>query len=112
MDNGLIAAQNNDDIESLLTNLRENFQFKSGKLECYIGIEVTQMSDGSIFINQAGYARRVPKKIKMIECNPVAIPADPNHSMKSEVDFDSKLCPYRQAIGSLIYLATATRPDI
>lgn len=50
----------------------------------------------------------------MGSCNPVIVPADPNtHLVKpvqgSQLD---ETFTYRQAVGSLLYLAVVTRPDI
>lgn len=115
IDDGLIAATNENDIECLLCYLKTHFQFKSGVLQSYLGLEISQMSDGSIFVNQAGYARRILEKFKMSECNAVSTPSDPHHSMAEIGEPSSnevKAFPYREAVGSLMYLATATRPDI
>lgn len=115
IDDGLIAASDEKDILLLLNELKEQFKFKSSTLDTFLGLEVSQKLDGSIHVNQAGYARRLLQKFKMIECNPVATPADQHHSMSSSEDSASKMgsaFPYREAVGSLMYLATGTRPDI
>lgn len=114
IDDGLIAAQDEKDINSLLNELSEQFQFKSGKLDSYLGLEVSETIDGSIHVNQAGYARRLLERFNMTECNPVATAADPHHSTNSncEISNDPITFPYREAVGGLMYLATATRPDI
>jgi len=48
----------------------------------------------------------------MIDANPVSIPMDPGQDLSLETGEDVHNVPYREAIGSLIYLVTVTRPDI
>jgi len=76
--------------------------------------EVKQQEDGFIFITQEQYAKKVLEKFHMHESKPVGIPSvsvqDPENSVTKERVGDD--VPYRAVIGSLMYLATGTRPDI
>lgn len=115
IDDGLIAATHESDIQKLLSELNEQFKFKSGALDSFLGIEILRTNDGSVHINQNGYAKRILQKFKMFDCNPVATPADPHHSMCTNGEPALNVphtFPYREAVGSLMFLATVTRPDI
>ena len=117
IDDGLIAASSENDIGDLVQYLNREFKTKTGNLECYLGIEVDQGIDGSIHIHQNAYSRKILKRFNMDECNAVAIPADQHHSTSSrsypnEEEENALDVPYREAVGSLMYLAVATRPDI
>lgn len=110
IDDGLLAASNQKLIETLINYLMEIFEIKVGEPDCYLGMEIEQQQDGSLFVSQRNYAVKVLQRFNMEDCNPISTPADPGQfsDEKSEmVEF-----PYRQAVGSLMYLAVATRPDI
>lgn len=70
-------------------------------------------------LSQQGYIERVLAKFNMQDCKPQMIPADPNlelHSLQcSSEDGEAQKtlnAPYRDAVGSLMFLAVVTRPDI
>ncbi|XP_036150019.1 secreted RxLR effector protein 161-like [Monomorium pharaonis] len=50
----------------------------------------------------------------MTDANPVTSPLDPNSKLEASTDevTDLENIPYQELIGSLLYLATCTRPDI
>lgn len=104
IDDGLIAARYERDINSLLCDLKEQFKFKSGSLESFVGLEVIHNPNGCIHIRQSGYAERLLQKFRMSECNPVATPADMHHKMRVDGEpakNEPTAFPYREAVGSL-----------
>ncbi|KAL9281401.1 putative RNA-directed DNA polymerase [Arabidopsis thaliana] len=70
-----------------------------GLLSYYLGIEVTQHSEG-ITLNQSRYALKILEEAGMKDCNPVHVPMDtsfqPSKS-ESEKEVDAKL--YRRNVG-------------
>ena len=79
----------------------------------FLGMQYRQMQDGSICINQESYTKRVLEKFGMLESNKVATPCERLDNSDSNDDICvSDNVPYREAVGSLMYLATGTRPDI
>ena len=48
----------------------------------------------------------------MSECKIATTPADNNVVLKKSLKSESEQFPYRQAIGSLMFAAIVTRPDI
>lgn len=112
VDDGLITGNNEGDIDAVIKHLQKEFDVKTIQLGCFLGIEIKQLDNGSIFIHQSAYARKVLSKFEMNECNPVTVPADPNQVLQNFEDSEKANYPFRQLVGSLLYLAMATRPDI
>ena len=63
------------------------------------------------FIEQEAYTKKILKRFKMDECNPVSTPVVINQD-EEEIGKLSSQVPYREAVGSLMYLMMNTRPDI
>lgn len=81
----------------------------------YLKLQIRFTTEG-IFINQSEYVKKMLKRIRCEDVNPVFTPI--KHGIvrdKNSFVNDKhliKLVPYREAIGSLLYLATMLRPDI
>lgn len=73
------------------------------------------MKDGSIFLHQGNYIKKILIRFNMSDADPVVIPADGHDERCIDMHKTkpvSNQVPYREAIGSLMYLSTGTRPDI
>jgi len=76
-------------------------------------------SKRQIMLSQTRYIEEMLKRYDFAECSPISTPMDPGvslsteHSPKtSEEQEQMRFVPYSHAVGSLMYLAIATRPDI
>jgi hypothetical protein len=78
--------------------------------ECTLGTNNCSQRDGSIFVSQEAYTNKILQKFNMAEAKGVSAPASREESDKHK-DVSGKV-PYREAAGSLMYLVTATRPDV
>lgn len=114
VDDGLIAAANNQLVDTMVNYLKDNFETKEGELDHFLGIEIDQRPDGSIFIHQSSYCKRILEKFNMEEANVLHIPTDPQHSLDPNLSgsLEAGEVPYRESVGSLLYLSQITRPDI
>ena len=65
-------------------------------------------------MKQNGYIRDLLDRFGMTDANPVASPLEPGLKLEAASDEDDghEALPYRELIGSLMYLAICTRPDI
>lgn len=77
-----------------------------------MGIELVDNDNGSVTMSQRRYIHNILERFGMDHCKSVISPTDistklaPNDS-PTKVD-----APFREAVGALMYLTTATRPDI
>jgi hypothetical protein len=106
--------------ERILKELHARFQVVVlGPLKSALGIEFIWGHDGSCHMKQTGYIDKMCKLFLTETSHPVHTPMKhkdrPRTEMSPTEDADKeemKDIPYREAIGSLIYLAICTRPEI
>ena len=109
VDDGLVGNKD-EEIEAFLGLLQEEFKIAIGSLENFLGMQIKCQSNGSIFVTQEAYTNKILQKFNMAEAKGVSTPASREES-DNHKDVSGKV-PYREAVGSLMYLAVATRPDI
>ncbi len=111
----LIAGSSITEVQSIKDKLSHRFEMKNmGEAKVILGIEISRnRKSRKLFINQSEYTQNVLERFGMINSKPVTTPMDRSYNevttQESELAHD---VPYRQAIGSLMYLRIATRPDI
>ena len=115
VDDILVASRNEKMIDEFSEHLSEIFEIKSlGDVKYCLGIEFTQNEQG-IMMSQRGYISYMLNRFRMSDSRPVATPIDFGTNLKQSKnqtnDTEEKI-PYRELIGSLIYLAVCSRPDI
>lgn len=115
IDDGIVVGKNQKLIDFLLKSLKKEFEITFSDPETFIGLQIEKNQDGSIFVHQSVYAQKVLERFNMQDTNSVTIPADvsleKNAYLKRNEEHYTR-APYREAIGSLMYLAIGTRPDI
>lgn len=81
----------------------------------YVGLQLERdRPHKRIFLHQKVYIERMLSKFKLNEARTISVLADPCVFLqKGELDENSQFnFPYQEAVDSLMFLATATRPDI
>ena len=77
-------------------------------------MQVEERENGSVWIGQSAYVTAILDRFRMTDCRPNQIPMDVGNLIQKAGPgakmVDATL--YQSAIGSLLYLAGATRPDI
>lgn len=112
VDDGLIAGDDDKCIREAVSYLQTHFEIKLMSVGCFLGLQIVQENDGSIFLHQKAYANRISNRFNMGNCNAVTTPSDPNQVLHGFIDSEPSNYPYREAVGSLMYLSLGTRPDI
>lgn len=113
VDDGLLISTDNSYITSVIDYLGKHFCMKAFDAKYFLGLEINRLSDGSLFLNQASYTEKILNVFGFADSHPVSTPADYQQILEVEGEEEAKVnFPYRQAVGSLLYLAIGTRPDI
>ena len=110
---GLIFGNCMTDIECVMNALKSEFEIIIGSAEVFVGIEIERnRKDKIIFLHQESYANKIINRFNMSLAYSCNTPADP----KISLSVPSKSCdinvPYRELIGSLMFLSVVTRPDL
>ena len=116
VDDLLIAGNNRQFVDKVKNEFQNRFKMKDlGVAQEFLGIEITRnRQDRTIHLCQSSYALKIINRFGMSNCNSVPTPmvvktiGDPNDTE----DKESNTFPYREAIGSLMYLMIGTRPDL
>lgn len=116
VDDGLVMSSSTDLIADMLTNLKERFDITVSDAKIFVGLEMERDREKQLIkVHQRQYVNRILHKFNMDQAKPVSVPAEPGIHLQIPVnqgDNSSKNEPYREAVGSLIFLATVSRPDI
>ena len=120
VDDILSVANNELGNDRVERDLGGKFEINSlGRPTKLLGMNINiNPSNNSISLSQTVYIDMLLKKFRLEHANLVTTPLDPNVKFdsieNSESEFDDKkvLTGYAQLIGSLMYLAIGTRPDI
>lgn len=113
VDDFLIFSNCKHESDSLIDRLSQNFKIKNlGQVKRYLGMRVNiDKNKNVITVDQEQYIEQLLEKFDMVDCNSVETPIECKLSVEKSSTCEEKL-PYQKLIGSLMYLAVLTRPDI
>ena len=113
VDDIIIASSDSETIAHMKQLLSERFKMDDrGKLRWFLGVDFKYVNDCYI-MSQTRYIDAILQRFGMSDCKPASTPIDPGSTLDSEnTNEQTTSFPYRQAVGSLVYLAYLTRPDI
>lgn len=107
-----------NEIPDIKKSISDRWQMEDlGIAHCIVGIQLWRVSKFAYCISQPALINAILARFGMTLCQPAStpFPADLKLTRVSDSEasrFISTGLPYRQAVGSLIYLAICTRPDI
>ena len=113
VDDLLVTGPDESAIIAMIKRFQEGYDIKNfGRMQSILGMEWERnMNTQTSYLTQKRYTQAVLEKFGMSDCRPQSTPA----IVQKEDDFTGLLKetgPYLEAVGSLIYLSTCTRPDI
>lgn len=115
VDDGIICSNNTAKMNDSLSKLSGVFKIKISEAEFFVGMQIKR--DRKLrFLKmfQTAYTKRILSKFNHENCMSLSIPADPSIKFL-KVDESNSVkhnFPYREVIGSLMFLMVATRPDL
>lgn len=115
VDDIIVTSDDQELLNHMRDELKCTFKIKDkGNLKYFLGIEINYDKDkGHLKLSQQRYTEKLLEKFNMINCKPSLVPLDPNFTF---VPTENKniICekPYRELLGSLMYLMLGTRPDL
>ena len=121
IDDITLASKSTTAIDSAVDDLKKHFKIHDlGPSHFPLGVQIhRECSKCSFSLSQHQYIIGMLERYKMSDCNPVSTPMAPGLKLskamapqtEAEVE-EMDNVPYLNAVGSLQYLATMTRPDI
>lgn len=120
VDDGLVCSNRVELQDEVLNHLRAEFEMRTLPPNRYLGFNIKRdRTNHHLFISQPDYVDEILRKFNMAQCNPRSTPADPGArltvvmSPRTEQQAAEMInVPYREAIGSLMFVMVTTRPDI
>jgi hypothetical protein len=109
----LILGNNINVIKEVKDFLSNNFEMKDlGETEVILNIKLLRERNGGVTLVQSHYVKNVLNHFGYSECTPSPTPYDPSVLLRKNHIIAWDQLRYSQIINSLIYFASATRPDI
>lgn len=115
VDDGLIAANSIETLKLVIERLSATFNITVGDSSMFVGVQILRDRESkSLIIHQSSYTRKIIEKFGMANAKTLSVPADPHVMLAPYQDGEerSSNVPYREAVGSLVFLAAVSRPDI
>uniref|UniRef100_A0AAV1VA69 Reverse transcriptase Ty1/copia-type domain-containing protein n=1 Tax=Peronospora matthiolae TaxID=2874970 RepID=A0AAV1VA69_9STRA len=113
VDDVLVTGSSLELIAQTKADLKTRFEMTdSGKCTFVLGIELVDESDGSVTMCQRRYVNDILKRFGMDECKATASPVDLSTRLVASSEAAKIDVPFREAVGALMHLTTATRPYI
>jgi hypothetical protein len=113
VDDILIMETSFDVIKEIKDFLSNNFEMEDlGEADVILNIKLLREGDSGITLVQSHYVEKVLSRFGYSECEPALTPYDPSKLLKKKRMTSRDQLRYSQIIGSLMYLASATRSDI
>jgi len=116
VDDLLIASNDINILKEEKESLKRAFEMEDqGEIHFCLGMSVRRdRKNKRMFISQTRYLQNVLKKFGMENCKQISTPLEfgKHFSLKGENESSADRRMFQSAVGSLVYAATATRPDL
>uniref|UniRef100_A0A8D8T0A7 Copia protein n=1 Tax=Cacopsylla melanoneura TaxID=428564 RepID=A0A8D8T0A7_9HEMI len=101
-----------EETDKTVMELKTQFNTRDmGILSTFLGIEF-EYKDDKLQFSQKSMIIKILEKFGMSQCNGASTPLEPNFIVTKEDEMELVDVPYRELIGSLLYVSMGSRPDI
>lgn len=116
VDDLIVGSTSISELAKIKESLAREFEIvDGGELSYFLGMEFNRDGDfGPITISQKQYILDILEQYGMSDCKEVSTPLDPGFQVKCDNENCKRVdkTKYQSIIGTLMYLALSTRPDI
>jgi hypothetical protein len=121
VDDMIVTGNNLECIAKFKDRMKTRFKMSdSGELSYFLGIQVQRdRAKKKLHLNQERYIHEILERYRMTDCNPTGTPFEISVRLTTDMSpqttqeiKEMQHIPYQNAVGSLMYLVTATRPDL
>ena len=113
VDDALVVGRE-EHVRDAKQRISKCFEVKDlGPASCFLRLEIRRGKDGSIALSQEHYAKEIVERFDMAEAKPKPTPLEvgANYTREDGTALPEST-PYSEVVGSLMYLACNTRPDL
>jgi hypothetical protein len=114
VDDGIICSFIKDKFQSIINYINnKQCEFTSGPVQCFVGIQIQRDRKNKIIhLSQGTNIEQLLNKFNMSTYHTRVVPSHPHSRLSKALDSPEQEFSYREAIGSMIFVASSTRPDI
>lgn len=116
VDDLIMASTNQDEMAEIKASMSKRFEVKLlGELKFFLGIRIERDESKRIIkLSQKAYIEETLLRFGMESCKPARTPQETARCDKGKADSSSLSTnfPYREAVGSLMYIMVVSRPDL
>lgn len=121
VDDCTITGSSKELIKAFKAEIASRFRITDlGPISWLLGMKVTRNREArTISLSQESFVEAIITKYNFIDAKPAAVPMDPSMQYTKDQSpttttqiAEMKRVPFRSALGSLMYLAVGTRPDV
>lgn len=108
----LHTSNTQEEVIDIKNKLRSEFEITDlGPAKYILGMRINK-DNNKITLDQTNYIEKVLQRFKMEDCKPSTTPMELGVKLEKSVNKNSTEYDYRSLIGSLMYIAVCSRPDI
>lgn len=111
VDDGLIIGPDKEKCREIVSSINKHFSTRTITGGNFLGMELS-FRDNEIHLNQRRYIDDLSARYKLTECRNISSPLADAKILSNYKDSPATNIRYREIIGSLLYCAMSTRPDI